>query len=135
MISKNQLKKFLKEGLIDLEISAKTGESKKVVFNTRKKYGLLTDEEKASIFKTRRKIIKGGIIALALAGVGGAIGGVAYQLTRPITYGDALNDEKKIKTHIDQIVKGKVPEYIIFVKYATNDLLEAVGLNLPTIVG
>ena len=127
MISKNQLKKFLRDGLSDLEISAKTGESKKVVFNARKKYGLLTDEEMASIFKTRRKIIKGGLITFALIGVGGAIGGVVYESKRPITYEDALRDERKRQTHIEHIVRGKIPPYVLSVRYATPRLLEELA--------
>lgn len=119
MISKNQLKRMMREGMTDLEIATQLDIKPREVFKTRRRYGFLTDEERSHIFNTRRKLILGGIGVAALAAVEGAI----YLLTRPVTYEDALYDERKRQSHIDKIVHGKIPDNVIFVKYATPELL------------
>ena len=82
MISKNKLKKLIQAGNSDLEIATELGKSQREIFSARKNYNLLTDEEKASISETRRKLIRSGIITLALAGVGGTTWSTIYQLTQ-----------------------------------------------------
>ena len=107
----------------DLEIATQLDVAPREVFRARKRHGLLTEDEKASILRTRRNMLIGGVATATLAGVGGA----TYLSTRPITYEDAVRDEQKRQRHIDQIVDGKIPDYVAGVKYATRGILEKLA--------
>ena len=123
MISKSQLKKMRRNGMTDLEIATQLDVTPKEVFRSRRKHGLLTDEETVHIRRTRRNLIIGGIVGAVL--VSGGL--ITYHFKKPVTYEDALRYESKRQTHIDQIVQGKTPHYVISVKYATPNLLEKLA--------
>ncbi|MBI4451815.1 hypothetical protein HY637_00150 [Candidatus Woesearchaeota archaeon] len=135
IISKNALKEL--KGKSDLEIALELNKrhgnkiTRADVFKARRQHGYLTKAEEEQIRQGRRKIIA-SVAGSGILLVAGATGVVIYErANRPIVipteYELSVHDERRRQSHIDSIIVGRIPDSVIYVKYATPQLLEKLA--------